>query len=92
MVNLPRQLGVGMTNTDSGGGWTQFKITGASNGKCFITAPDGPKRFQRLRFTDGGRVGTAKSHNTDPEFQLVITEAGAGKTALKDSEPTDKKP
>ena len=75
-VKLPKAGGLALASVAKSGSWTQFKITGASNGKCFITAPDGPSPFQRLMFNKDGRIGMAKAHHKEPQFQLVITEAG----------------
>ncbi len=74
-VNVPSAKGIAMTGVDSSGGWTQFRITGASNGRCFITAPDGPGKYKRLSLSDGGRVVMTKADTTDSSAQLVVTEA-----------------
>lgn len=71
---LTKSDGLSMSGEVEAGAWSQFKITGASNGKTFLTCPTGPKNFRRLRISDGGKIGMAKSHHLGPEHQLVISE------------------
>ena len=73
-VKLPQLRGLAMIDTDTVGGWTQFTITDAGNGKYFLTAPEGPKPFRRLYFV-GGEVGMGQSTEKGPGFQVTITEA-----------------
>ena len=73
-ANLPKANGLALTDTSKAGGWTQFKITGASNGKTFLTAPAGPEKFKRLSIGEGGKAGMVNDDNTESQCQLVITE------------------
>ena len=69
--------GVVMADTGKAGSWTQFAITHTSDGKCYLTAPDGPPGFQRLGLFNGSQVKCGNPNSTSPNFQLVITEVGA---------------
>ncbi len=84
-VKLPKLRGVAMTSVDKGGGWAQFTITSAGDGKYFLTAPEGPPPFRRLSFV-GGKVGMGKLTEKDPSFQVVITEVGSQETEPEQSE------
>jgi len=66
--------GVAVTDTAKDGGWAQFTLTSAGDGKYFITAPDGPEGFQRMKFLMDGRIGMVKASNADAFCQVTITE------------------
>jgi hypothetical protein len=76
-VKLPKARGIALTSDAKSGGWAQFKISGVSNGKCFVTAPDGPNPSHRLQILPGGKVAMSSANNTDSSAQLDIREAGA---------------
>jgi hypothetical protein len=76
-VSMANIRGVALTNTSSNGGWTQFIITDAGNGKWHITAPGGADKFQRLEFPGGGKIGMAATNKTGAAYEVVITEVGA---------------
>jgi len=79
-VKLPKARGIALTSDSKSGGWAQFKISGVSNGKCFITAPDGPNPSHRLQFVSGGKVAMSRANNTDSSAQFDIREVGAAET------------
>jgi len=86
-VKLPQLGGLALCDTEKGGGWTRFTVTDAGDGTCFLTAPDGPSPFQRLRLLDNGKISMTKANSKDASAQLVITEVGA-----KTARPAEKKP
>lgn len=63
-----------MTGTAKDGGWTQFTLTSAADGKYFITAPDGPEGFQRMKFLTDGKIGMVDAYDADVFCQVTITE------------------
>lgn len=66
--------GLVLTDTAKSGGWTQFTLTSAGDGKYFITAPEGPEGFQRVKFLMDDKVGVVKASNADVFCQVTITE------------------
>jgi hypothetical protein len=78
-VSMANVGGIALTNTSSSGGWTQFVITDAGNGKWHITAPGGPDQFRRLGFPGDGKIGMVASNKTGAAYEVVITEVGKNK-------------
>ena len=73
-VKLTDANGLALTNTDKSGGWTQFTITDAGDGKYFVTAPEGPEGFRRMKFLMDDKIGMVKASNSDVFCQVTITE------------------
>jgi len=72
-VKLPAANGLAMAGESKDGGWTQFTITSAGDGKSYITCTEGPDNFKRLN-VNGTKVGTTKADDTSEKCQFTITE------------------
>ncbi len=73
-VKLTDAKGLALTDPGKSGGWTQFTLTSAGDGKYFITAPEGPEGFKRMMFLMDDKVGMVKAHNSDVFCQVTFTE------------------
>ena len=73
-VKLTDAKGLALADSSKSGGWTQFMITDAGDGKSFITAPDGPNEFKRMKFLTDGKVGLVEASSSDASCQVTITE------------------
>jgi len=66
--------GLVLTDTAKSGGWTQFTLASAGDGKYLVTCPDGPEGFRRMKFLMDDKVGVVKESQSDVFCQVTITE------------------